>query len=48
MTIDTIKKNIHNNVGNNIKLTYNEGRNKIYEYSEIHSVSTARTAEASA
>ena len=32
MTIEGIKKNIHNNVGNNIKVVHNEGRNKIYEY----------------
>jgi uncharacterized protein Veg len=32
MKIDVIKKNIHNNVGNNIKVVHNEGRNKIYEY----------------
>ena len=32
MTIEAIKKNIHNNVGNNIKVVHNEGRNKIYEY----------------
>ena len=32
MTIDTIKKKIHNNVGNNVKVVHNEGRNKIYEY----------------
>lgn len=32
MTIDTIKKNISNNIGNSIKVVHNEGRNKIYEY----------------
>lgn len=32
MTIDAIKNNIHSNVGNNIKVVHNEGRNKIYEY----------------
>ncbi len=32
MTIEMIKKNIHKNVGNSIKVVHNEGRNKIYEY----------------
>ena len=32
MTIDTIKTNISKNIGNNIKVIHNEGRNKIYEY----------------
>lgn len=32
MTIDAIKKDICKNVGNNIKVVHNEGRNKIYEY----------------
>lgn len=32
MTIDTIKKEIFNNIGNSINVVHNEGRNKIYEY----------------
>ena len=32
MTIETIKRDINDNVGNNIKVIHNEGRNKIYEY----------------
>ena len=32
MTIDAIRKKIHHNVGNNIKIFHNEGRNKITRY----------------
>ena len=32
MNIDTIRGNIKNNLGNIIKITYNEGRNKIFIY----------------
>ena len=32
MTIEKIKRDINNNLGNNIKVIHNEGRNKIYEY----------------
>jgi len=32
MTIDKIKESINNNLGNEIMVTHNEGRNKIYEY----------------
>ena len=32
MTIDKIRRNINRNLGNNIKIVHNEGRNKIYEY----------------
>ena len=32
MTIEKIRKNIHNNKGNVAVITYNEGRNKIQEY----------------
>lgn len=32
MTIAKIKDTINDNLGNNIKVTYNEGRNKIYVY----------------
>ena len=32
MTIEKIRKNIHNNMGNVAVITYNEGRNKIQEY----------------
>lgn len=32
MTIDKIRNNINRNLGNNIKVVHNEGRNKIYEY----------------
>ena len=32
MSLETIKKEINNNVGKNIKVIHNEGRNKIYEY----------------
>ena len=32
MTIEKIKKDINNNVGNDVKVIHNEGRNKIYEY----------------
>ena len=33
MTIEKIKNDINNNIGNSIKVIHNEGRNKIYEYS---------------
>ena len=33
MTIDKIKENISDNLGNDILVRHNEGRNKIYEYS---------------
>lgn len=32
MTIEKIREDIHNNVGNVAVITHNEGRNKIYEY----------------
>ena len=32
MTIDTIRKEIFRNIGNDIKVVYNEGRNKISQY----------------
>lgn len=32
MTIEKIRNNIHNNMGNVAVITYNEGRNKIQEY----------------
>ncbi len=32
MTIEKIKDNINDNLGNEIVITHNEGRNKIYEY----------------
>ena len=32
MTIEKIRDNIHNNMGNVAKITHNEGRNKIFEY----------------
>ena len=32
MTIDGIRDNIHNNVGNIAVITHNEGRNKVSEY----------------
>lgn len=32
MTIEKIKDNINSNVGNDVKIIHNEGRNKIYEY----------------
>ena len=32
MTIENIKRDINDNVGNNIRVIHNEGRNKIYEY----------------
>ena len=32
MNINTIRGNIKNNLGNIIKITYNEGRNKIFIY----------------
>ena len=31
MTIEKIKKDINNNVGNKVRVIHNEGRNKIYE-----------------
>ena len=33
MKIERIREIINNNVGNRIQIIYNEGRNKIYEYS---------------
>ena len=35
MTIDKIRNNINRNLGNNIKVIHNEGRNKIYESTRI-------------
>ena len=32
MTIEKIRSNIHNNMGNIAVITHNEGRNKIQEY----------------
>ena len=32
MTIEKIRSNIHNNMGNVAVITHNEGRNKIQEY----------------
>ena len=32
MTIEKIKQDINNNLGNDIRVIHNEGRNKIYEY----------------
>ncbi len=32
MTIETIRDNITNNMGNEVKVVHNEGRNKILEY----------------
>jgi uncharacterized protein Veg len=32
MTIEKIRSNINKNLGNEIKVIHNEGRNKIYEY----------------
>ncbi|MBR3161372.1 MAG: Veg family protein [Bacilli bacterium] len=32
MTIKKIKEDINNNLGNDIMIIHNEGRNKIYEY----------------
>ena len=32
MTIDMIRDKISNHVGNEVKVTHNEGRNKILEY----------------
>ena len=32
MTIEKIRNNIHNNMGNVAVITHNEGRNKIQEY----------------
>ena len=32
MTIDAIKSNISKNVGNDVNIIHNEGRNKIYKY----------------
>ena len=32
MTIDKIRTNIHNNVGNVAVITHNEGRNRVLEY----------------
>ncbi len=32
MTIEKIRKDINKNLGNEVKIIHNEGRNKIYEY----------------
>ena len=32
MDIDKIKEDINKNIGNEVKIIHNEGRNKIYEY----------------
>ena len=32
MTIEKIRNNIHNHMGNVAKITHNEGRNRILEY----------------
>lgn len=32
MTIEAIRDNIHNNMGNEVKIIHNEGRNRILEY----------------
>ena len=32
MTIEKIKSNINSNLGHDVKIIHNEGRNKIYEY----------------
>ncbi len=32
MTIDTIRDSIHDHVGNNVRVIYNEGRNKVSHY----------------
>ena len=32
MTIDVIRNNIHHNVGNKVKVIYNEGRNRVSCY----------------
>lgn len=32
MTIEKIRKDIHNNVGNVVFIKHNEGRNKVLEY----------------
>lgn len=32
MTIEKIRNNIHNNIGNVAFIKHNEGRNKIFEY----------------
>ena len=32
MTIEKIRKDIHNNVGNFVFIRHNEGRNKVLEY----------------
>ena len=32
MTIDTIRDNIHHNMGNKVMVVHNEGRNKISRY----------------
>ena len=33
MNIEKIKEDINKNIGNEVKIVHNEGRNKIYEYS---------------
>ena len=33
MTIEKIRNDINDNSGSDVKITHNEGRNKIYEYS---------------
>lgn len=32
MNINKIKEDINKNIGNEVKIVHNEGRNKIYEY----------------
>lgn len=32
MTIEKIRSSINDNLGNDVKIIHNEGRNKIYEY----------------
>ncbi len=32
MTIDAIRDDIYNNIGSDVEIVYNEGRNKIYKY----------------
>lgn len=32
MTIEKIRSNINQNLGHDVKVVHNEGRNKIYEY----------------
>ncbi len=32
MSIDNIRNVIYNNIGNSVKVTYNEGRNRVFVY----------------